>query len=258
VTVIELLAQFGSITLSLAELLAAIPPLKPRYYSISSSPRATSGHVSITVGVVRGTSPTGRLHKGVCSNFLAGRAVGDRVLVSVKDAGALFRLPPQLPDAPPVPVIMVGPGTGLAPMMGFLQEIDALRTAGHWQAEALLFFGCRTEAEVLYKSKLEGFLASGTLTALHVAMSRIAGHDKRYVQNDILDNAAHVWRLLASGAHIYVCGDASRMAPDVKKTFKKVCVVAGGLEESAASDFIDGLVSLSGGRYHEDVWAGNA
>jgi len=251
VTVYELLHTYTSIKLNVAELLAVLPPMKARYYSISSSPLALPAQCSLTVGVVNGISPTGREHKGLCSNFLAMRSTGDKLWVRVKDMGSSFRLPP-----PQVPVIMVGPGTGIAPFMGFLQEMQKRRAAGEQLAAAHLFFGCQTPAKFLYEQELKAFEKDGTLAGLHIAFSRFG--EKKYVQKDIAQEGETLWPLLSSGGHIFVCGDASRMAPDVRKAIKDVAIVHSGLGDTQAKAFIEQLCMAESKRYHEDVWAGTA
>jgi cytochrome P450/NADPH-cytochrome P450 reductase len=247
---LELLLKFRSIEVTLPEVLALLPPMKPRLYSISSSPLALTNRVSISVGVLRGTTQSGREHLGVCSNFLAALPVGAKVWVNVRDTGSSFRLPP-----PPTPMILVGPGTGLAPLRGFLQELQQQRKSGISVGAVHLFFGCRTTADFLYEDELRAFEADGTLTKLHVAFSRMG--DKRYVQHAIKEEAAALWPVLRDG-HVFVCGDASRMAPDVRDALRLVAL-SGGMDERTSQNFLDELRSNSAAkRYHEDVWAGNA
>lgn len=250
---LELLIKFPSIKITLPEVLALLPQMKPRLYSISSSPLALPGQVSITVGVLRGITASGREHLGVCSNFLAARPVGGKVWASVRDTGSSFRLPPIS-----TPLILVGPGTGVAPLRGFLQELQHLRKNGAVAGDVHLFFGCRTKADFLYETELRALEAEGTLTKLHVALSRV-GDEDRYVQHLIQKQVAALWPLLNSGGHVFVCGDAARMAPDVRDAIQLVANKAGGMAESKAQQFLEELRSEGAGkRYHEDVWAGNA
>jgi len=159
------------------------------------------------------------------------------LILFVKDSGDLFRLP-----EPSVPVIMVGPGTGVAPMRGFLQE-----RAAQGAKENILFFGCRDRHELLYQSELEELKASGYLK-LFVALSREPSVAKTYVQNLIEQETDLIVDYLQRGAHVYVCGDASKMAPEVRATFQRVAEKI-GLGET----FVDTMVKQ--GRYCEDVWA---
>merc|ERR1711974_555489 len=168
-TVLEILQEFSSVKLGLGQLLGLLPSIKPRYYSISSSPKVSPGAVTVTVNVVDGIAPTGRRHLGLCSNFLKGQpkqmpatvhpSKDVRFAAFVKDTGSTFRLPKE----PSIPVIMVGPGTGVAPMRGFLQDRMA-----DGAKENVLFFGCRDETEFLYQEELMAWQKEGALE-LHVA-----------------------------------------------------------------------------------------
>jgi len=247
-TLLEVLKEVPDLQITFGQLLALLPAMKPRYYSISSSPKASPSKASITVSVVRGTSPSGRVHIGLCSNFLSaqpksmppamGIDVAMPLMVFVKDTGSAFRLP-----ATTHPVIMVGPGTGLAPMRGFIQDRIA-----DGAKDNLLFFGCRDEKDFLYREELEAWVQSGCLE-LHTAFSRLPGCPKVYVQHLIEQQQARVVHLIAQGAYIYVCGDASQMAPQVRQTFIQICSSSAGL----GPDFIDKMIEQ--GRYCQDVWA---
>ena len=166
----------------------------------------------------------------------------------------------SLASLPPVgqPVIMVGAGTGLAPFRGFLQELRHRdRPSGTPHGDAELFFGCQNSSKFLYETELKGYATDKTLASLNVCFSRMG--EKKYVQKEIVNRKAQVWKMLCDGAHIYVCGDASRMAPAVKSAFKTVASEEGGLSEAKASSFVDQLCAMGDNkRYHEDVWAGNA
>jgi len=250
VTVLEILQDYPSVELTLGQLVGLLPTMKPRYYSISSSPKALPKSVSISVSVVAGKSPTGRQHLGTCSNHL--KAQPKKMLpqtvcperpmlethVFVKDTGSSFRLPKNVD----IPIIMVGPGTGLAPMRGFIQDRIA-----DGAKENVLFFGCRDETDFIYQEELESWVKDGFLT-LHVAFSRAPGKPKTYVQHLIQEQGAKMADLVKRGAQIYICGDASKMAPDVKATFAKVFADAG-----MGDTVIDEMVAKA--RYCEDVWA---
>lgn len=244
-TLIEVLDAYNSVQVTLAELLTLLPPLRPRYYSISSSPLATAGHVSVTVGVVRGDSPAGRLHLGVASNFLASRKVGQLVGCFVKDTKSNFRLP----AAADVPIILVGPGTGVAPFRGFLYDREASKATG----TAVLFFGCRNDDDFIYREELRGFKERGVLKDMHVAFSRKLSGRKVYVQHLIEQQSEEMLKMLEAGAYIYVCGDAKHMAPDVRKAFAKILAEGKGLPLSEGAALIDELTIQK--RYIEDVWA---
>jgi len=155
-------------------------------------------------------------------------------VVFVKDTGSGFRLP----ASPATPVILVGPGTGLAPMRGFLQE-----RAAQQAKENVLFFGCRCDDDFLYREELQAYEEAGLLK-LFVAFSRKLGVPKTYVQQLIAEQAGLLGDLVRRGAHIYVCGDASKMAPDVRAAFSHI---VGGPQE------VEAMVASS--QYCEDVWA---
>lgn len=249
---LELLLKFKSIELSLGELLTLLPAMKTRLYSISSSPQTNASVLSITVGVVSGKTPTGRTHNGVCSTFLSRTPVGEKVWVQIRDTKSSFR-----PPSPEVPMILVGPGTGVAPMMGFLQERRFQKASGITIGNVILFFGCRSEEAYIYESELRSYVADGTLAQLHVAFSRTG--NKEYVQTLMKKHSQVLCGLLQDGAHVYVCGDAKRMAPDVRAAIQRIVQDESKVDENAAFAYVEGMrqagVKL---RYHEDVWAGNA
>jgi sulfite reductase alpha subunit-like flavoprotein len=143
-------------------------------------------------------------------------------------------------------------------MRGFLQELrqSTLNIPG-FPHQVELFFGCQNHHKFLYETELKGYEADKTLTSLNVCFSREG--ERKYVQKEIVTRKVQIWKMLCNGAHIYVCGDASRMAPAVKAAFKTVASEAGGLSEAKASAFVDHLCAMGDSkRYHEDVWAGNA
>ena len=215
--------------------------LQPRLYSISSSQRMHPGEVHLTVGIVR-YEQGGRSRKGVCSTFLADRA-SDTVPVFVHE-GKTFRLPEDGSRA----VIMVGPGTGVAPFRAFLEEREVSGARG----PAWLFFGDQHRAtDFLYEDELAGFLTRGVLTRLDTAFSRDQV-ERVYVQHRMREHGAALWEWLQEGAHFYVCGDASRMAKDVETALLGVFRNHGGLDEAGASEFLGRL--RKEGRYQRDVY----
>lgn len=250
-TLVELLDKYRSVPVDLSTLINWLPKLSARYYSISSSPLGCATTCSVTVGAVTYTTPTGRVHKGATSTLLHTREVGQRVLGRVRQLDSHFRLPRD----PSVPVIMVGPGTGLAPMMGFLQERAVLQQQGKKLGPAHLFYGCRNASEdYIYQAELEGYLASGVLTGLHIAFSR-QGPTKVYVQDLIGEHAVELWPLLEAG-NVYICGDARRMAPDVRKAFTLIAEQCGGRTPEQADAWMGSM--LEAHRYNEDCWAGGS
>ncbi|MDL9999985.1 cytochrome P450 [Variovorax sp. J22P240] len=246
-SVLDLLEECPACQVPFAQFLEMLSPLTPRYYSISSSPIVDGGRCSVTVGVVAGPARSGLgRFEGVCSNFLSRAQAGETVHGVVRETTAEgFRLP----DDPARPVIMVGPGTGLAPFRGFLQERAAMIANGTPPGEAMLFFGCRhPDQDFIYADELKGWAGSG-VTRLHTAFSR-AGERKVYVQDLIREQAAHVWRLLDDGAIVYVCGDGSRMEPDVRRALSDIAREHG----QDGSAWLDKMISEK--RYVLDVWAG--
>ncbi|WUQ25416.1 bifunctional nitrate reductase/sulfite reductase flavoprotein subunit alpha [Streptomyces sp. NBC_00236] len=217
--------------------------LQPRLYSISSSPLTDPHQVSLTVSVVRYENLHGRPRTGVCSPFLAEAALGDPVSVFVQRAPH-FR-PPADAGAP---AVMVGPGTGVAPFIGFLEQRRAQRHTGpNW-----LFFGEQRRAtDFYYEDELTAFLADGTLTRLDTAFSRDQ-RSKVYVQDRMREHGAKLWSWLRDGAHFYVCGDAARMAKDVDRALRDIAVAHGGLDPDTAAVYVKQLAADK--RYVRDVY----
>jgi sulfite reductase (NADPH) flavoprotein alpha-component len=212
--------------------------LQPRQYSISSSPLVSPSQIRLTVSVVRYGS-----HDGVCSSYLADRASGSPVKAFVQ------RSPHFRPPTDPArPMIMVGPGTGVAPFLGFLEERAALDASGpNW-----LFFGEQRRAtDFYYREELDRFRASGRLTRLDLAFSRDQ-RAKVYVQDRMREHGAHVWRWLQDGAHFYVCGDATRMAKDVDRTLREIVATHGNMTPDQATAYIKQLTADR--RYLRDVY----
>ncbi|MGB8398715.1 MAG: NADPH--cytochrome reductase, partial [Bradyrhizobium sp.] len=249
-SVFDLLEEYPACELPFHAYLEMLSLLAPRYYSISSSPSCDPARCSVTVGVVEGPASSGQgIYKGVCSNYLAGRRVGDIVLATVRETKAGFRLP----DDPARPIIMIGPGTGLAPFRGFLQERAARKAEGASLGPSMLFFGCRHPAQdYLYADELKAFAASG-VTELHTAFSRSDG-PKTYVQHLVAAQKDRVWSLIEQGAIIYVCGDGSKMEPDVKAALVAIYRERNSADADAGQRWIDDLGSNN--RYVLDVWAG--
>jgi cytochrome P450/NADPH-cytochrome P450 reductase len=249
-SVFDLLEEHPACELPFHAYLEMLSLLAPRYYSISSSPSLDPSRCSVTVAVVEGPANSGRgIYKGVCSNFLAGRREGETVHATVRETKAGFRLP----NDAAVPIIMIGPGTGLAPFRGFLQERAALKVKGASLGPAMLFFGCRhPDQDFLYADELKAFEASG-ITELHTAFSRAEG-PKIYVQHLVAAQKDRVWSLIGQGAIIYVCGDGGRMEPDVKAALVAIYRERSGSDADAGQRWIDDLGARN--RYVLDVWAG--
>jgi sulfite reductase (NADPH) flavoprotein alpha-component len=223
--------------------LASLRKLQPRLYSIASSPNVHPDEVHLTVGAVR-YQKDGVLHKGVASTFLADRlSLGEKVPVFIHKANH-FRLPAD----PTKPIIMVGPGTGIAPFRAFLEERDFHKAPGkNW-----LFFGDqRSGADFLYRDQIDAWLRSGVLSRLSLAFSRDQA-DKIYVQTRMLEQAAALWDWLEEGAYFYVCGDASRMAKDVEAALLQIIQSCGGKSPEEAADYLSSLRTQK--RYLRDVY----
>jgi sulfite reductase alpha subunit-like flavoprotein len=237
---VDVVEEFGVLA-SAEEWQEALVRLTPRSYSISSSPLVSPHEVQLTVSVLRYRSVRGGDRGGVSSTFLADRASHAEVFLQPSPH---FRPP----EDGATPMIMVGPGTGIAPFRGFLQERRALGHPGrNW-----LFFGDQHRAEnFYYRDDLEDMVRDGLLNRLDLAFSRDQP-DRVYVQHKIGDYGADVWRWLEDGAHFYVCGDASRMAKDVDAALTAIIRTHGGMSDEAAHDYKRELVATK--RYVRDVY----
>ena len=238
---IDLLAQLP-VSASAHEWLRVLKRLRPRLYSISSSPKECPGEVHLTVSPVR-YNFQGVPRRGVCSTYLADRSPGDRVAVYLQPSSNF-----RPPSDPRTPMIMIGPGTGIAPFRGFLQERRALgHTGPNW-----LFFGEQhAETDFYYRDEIEQMHADGLLTELDLAFSRDQ-RDKVYVQHLMRKRGAQLWRWLQDGAQLYVCGTADPMAKDVDRALCDIAAEQGGLDPDAAKAYVQSL--SAGKRYHRDVY----
>jgi sulfite reductase (NADPH) flavoprotein alpha-component len=221
----------------------ALEPLQPRLYSISSSHNATPGRLSLTVDAVRYVIGK-RKRLGLASTFLAERICeGETLPVYVQRAHGF-----GLPASPEVPIIMIGPGTGVAPFRAFLHDRKATGAKGrNW-----LFFGHqRSDCDFFYADELNAMKASGLLTRLSLAWSR-DGTEKFYVQDRMREVGRELWSWLADGAHVYVCGDAKRMAKDVERALVDITAQFGARSTDEAVAFVGELKKA--GRYQQDVY----
>jgi len=244
VEILDLLAQFPSARPPIEAFVKALRPLRPRLYSISSSPKAHPDEVHLTVGVVRYVNYLGRQCKGVASTYLAERLrTGQKARIFIH-ASHHFSLPAD----PNAPMIMVGAGTGIAPFRAFLQDRAAEGARGrNW-----LFFGDQhRELDFLYREELEAWLVKGLLSRLDTAFSRDQ-RERIYVQHRMLERAREIWAWLGDGAHFYVCGDARRMARDVDSALKRIVAEQGGMSAEAAAGYVSDLARS--GRYARDVY----
>ncbi len=251
-SVLDLLEEYPACELPFEIYLEMLPALRPRYYSISSSPLADEKSCSITVAVVEGAARSGRgTFAGVCTNYLCEQNEGDVLYAFVKDTKSAFRLP----EDPNTPIVMIGPGTGFAPFRGFLQERAALQAQGKSIGKAMLFFGCRhPEQDFIYEDELKQFAAQ-SVAEIVTAFSRLDPLRKNYVQDDLYARRDDVWQLIEAGANIYVCGDASRMASDVRRTVAAIYQEKTGATPIKAEAWLNNLTEQN--RYLVDVWASN-
>jgi sulfite reductase (NADPH) flavoprotein alpha-component len=240
---LDLLEDYPSARPRIEELVPLLGRLQPRLFSIASSLKAHKDEVHLTVGVVRYERKK-RMRKGVASTFFADRLYpGDGIKVYVQPTYS-FRLPRN----GDTPMIMVGPGTGIAPFRAFLEE----RRARGARGQSWLFFGNPNAAtDFCYQEELEGYLREGGLTRLDTAFSRDQ-RDKLYVQHRMLQHSKDLWSWLQEGAYFYVCGDASRMALDVDEALHRIAAQIGKLSEEEAARYVKKLAAE--GRYLKDVY----
>ncbi|MGJ8651223.1 MAG: assimilatory sulfite reductase (NADPH) flavoprotein subunit [Opitutaceae bacterium] len=241
--IIDVLNDFPAKEITADALVGIMRKLPPRLYSIASSPKAHPGEVHLTVGVVR-YDAHGRNRKGVCSTYLAERIEeGGKAEIFVTP-NKHFKVPAN-PDAP---MIMIGPGTGIAPFRAFVEERKAIGAKGkNW-----LFFGDQHYlTDFLYQMEWQDYLADGILTKLDVAFSRDQA-EKVYVQDRMRENAKELYTWLQEGASFYVCGDASRMATDVDTALHDIVQAEGGMSAEEAAAYVKQLKTDK--RYLRDVY----
>lgn len=240
--VVDILEKFPGARFGADELAKVLRKLQPRLYSVASSPKKHPEEIHLTVAVVRYESH-GRKRQGVCSTFLADRAGDGKIPVFIHSAKH-FRPPVEAE----LPLVMVGPGTGIAPFRAFLQEREAAGAGG----KTWLFFGDRNRAtDFLYEDEVNGWKERGVLHRLDTAFSRDQA-EKIYVQHRMLENAADLWRWLEEGGYFYVCGDASRMAKDVDEALHRVIEQAGGKSKDEAAAYVEEMKKTK--RYRKDVY----
>lgn len=241
--IIDVLTDFPAKSITADQLAGTMRKLPPRLYSIASSPKAHPGEVHLTVGVVRYDS-NGRERKGVCSTYLADRIEEGSAIDVFVTPNKHFKVPAN-PDAP---LIMVGPGTGIAPFRAFIEERQATEAKGkNW----LIFGDQHYLTDFLYQTEWQSYLEDGVLTKLDVAFSRDQA-EKIYVQDRMRENAKELYAWLEEGASFCVCGDASRMAHDVDQALQDVIAQEGNMSVAAAADYVKQLKADK--RYVRDVY----
>jgi sulfite reductase (NADPH) flavoprotein alpha-component len=242
----DLLNEFPGASFTAEELIENLSRVNPRLYSIASSQARHPGEVHLTVAIVRYRTH-GRDKKGLCSGYLADDA-------PLNVSGLPVFLAPnkhfKLPDDNDAPIVMVGPGTGIAPFRAFLEEREVRGASGrNW-----LFFGDQHRAtDFLYEEEFDVWLKSGLLTRLDTAFSRDQDH-KIYVQDRMRENGEELWHWLQGGAYFYVCGDAKRMAKDVHQALMDIAMQHGGLSPAAADEYINKTLMKDERRYVRDVY----
>ena len=241
--VLDVLTAIATARPDPSRLAMALDPLNPRLYSIASSPKTVGSQVHLTVGRVS-WDKDGRERKGVASTFLAERCgEGEQVAVFVQKSHGF-----TVPADPDAPMIMIGPGTGIAPFRAFLQEREAAGSGGdNW-----LFFGDQKEScDYLYRDEIAGWQERGLLTKCSTAFSRDQA-EKVYVQNRMHEHAEELFAWLERGGSVFVCGDASRMAVDVDNMLHRIVAEQGQMSEAEAKAYVKALTD--GGRYVRDVY----
>jgi len=250
--IVQILEDLPSLKPPLEHLCELLPRLQSRYYSISSSPKISPERIHITAVLVEYATPTGRTNKGVATSWLSKKRPdnGTKPTVPIFVRKSQFRLPAQ----PQTPIIMIGPGTGLAPFRGFIQERNFQREQGKPVGDTILYFGCRKASEdYLYEDEIKEYMDNGTLTNVYLAFSRDQ-KDKVYVSHLLRQNAEEVWKVVGeNNGHIYICGDARNMARDVHNIIKDICMEHGKMSDGDAVKFIKKMEFQK--RYSADVWS---
>ena len=243
---IDAIADFGHIGFSPQQLVDGMDRLKPRLYSIASSPDFDQGTVHLTVAIVR-YNHHDRDRTGLCTGFMADRC--DNKITKV----GVFMSPTRsfvLPKDGSTDIIMIGPGTGIAPFRAFLQQRDIDGATGrNW----LIFGDWTEEGEYLYRNEMEDWKERGLLTKHDLAWSR-AGPEKVYVQHLMKQQGEEIWKWIENGANFYVCGDKKYMAKDVHSTLIGICAEYGGMSLDEAKDYVENGLMKAEKRYLRDVY----
>ncbi|BDS09401.1 bifunctional cytochrome P450/NADPH--P450 reductase [Aureispira anguillae] len=250
VSVLDLLECYASIDIPLEQLLKILPPLKPRLYSIASSPYWDDQKVALTVAVVDAPAWSGQgQYKGVASNYLAHLPVGGQVQIDTQPATSAFHLPTDLS----VPLIMIAAGSGIAPFRGFVQERSIQKQKGNSVGEIVLFFGCdHPEVDALYMDEFCQWEQEEVVQVFR-AYSALEEGDIKFVQHKLWAERKRVYELLQKGAKVFVCGDGKYMAPAVQKTFIDIYKACAKVSREEAKVWLDGI-QKEGLRYATDIF----
>jgi cytochrome P450/NADPH-cytochrome P450 reductase len=251
VSLLDMLRRYPSVDLPLNTALELLSPLRPRYYSISSSPATYPDRCSITVGALSGPARSGEgIYFGTSSNFLNRAHPGTVVYGFIRPPG----LPFDVPTDPSTPMIMIATGTGLSPFRGFLQE----RAAQGRDAElgpALLLYGCREpDSDFIYEDEIREFESKG-IVEIVTAYSNAPDGTKAWVQHKVTERGEQILDLMNKGGIVYVCGAADTVAPALRQTFADIYQQHAGVSQEAALAWME--AQRSANRYLEDVWAGH-
>jgi NADPH-ferrihemoprotein reductase len=247
----EVFFEFPSITVPIAHFLEMCPKIAPRLYTISSSSKANPRRLSITSSLVLESKPRNRQFLGLCTSFLTTLKPKDKICVSVRPSS--FRLP-SAAKLPATPIIMVGPGTGVAPFKGFLQEFAFLKKQEpSLDVDCHLYFGCKnSNRDFIYEDELQASVKEGVLKSLRVAFSRDQ-EAKVYVQTRIREDSEKIWALIdEKKANFYVCG-ATSMGRSVKEALMLVAMEVGNKTEPEAKKYIETMTTK--GRYIQELWS---
>jgi NADPH-ferrihemoprotein reductase len=247
----EIFFEFPSINIPLAHFLEMCPKIAPRLYTISSSSKANPRRLSVTSSLVLDSKPRNREFRGLCTSFLTTLRPKDKICVSVRPSS--FRLP-SAAKIPTTPIIMVGPGTGVAPFKGFLQEFAFLKKQEpSVDVDCHLYFGCKnSQKDYIYEDELKEALGAGVLKSLSLAFSRDQ-ESKIYVQHRIREDSAKIWHLIEEKkANFYVCG-ATSMGRSVKEALMLVAMEIGNKTEPEAKKYIEMMTTK--GRYIQELWS---
>ncbi|XP_049858978.1 NADPH--cytochrome P450 reductase [Schistocerca gregaria] len=249
--IVHILEDLPSCKPALDHLCELLPRLQARYYSISSSPKVYPNSVHVTAVLVDYTTPTGRHNKGVATSWLKKKQPKEDFTPTtpIYIRRSQFRLPTRTQT----PIIMIGPGTGLAPFRGFIQERHLSKKEGKPVGDTILYFGCRKKSEdFIYQDELEQYVNDGTLK-MYVAFSRDQA-EKVYVTHLLQKNKDEIWSIIGeNNGHLYVCGDAKNMARDVHDIVVKVVMEKGNMSESEAMAYVKKMENQK--RYSSDVWS---